>query len=135
MLLHCHNKKCNAPTDQLLKQDTNEVICMNCGNTNDTISEIMKSTLRASKHFYKAEFKKAFMFMCNKCTINREVVLKVDKVYCKACDTHLHVQPTVIEAIKSTLKFAEQDAALELKTTIDTDRFKFKKLKNEDIKQ
>lgn len=101
MLLHCPSRKCNTNRDQKLKVDTGEVICMDCNEVNNTITDIMKSAMKGLGEVYRTvKSKKAFMYKCPKCTIDRGAKIVDDQALCEACSTPLNLNAPTIEAIK-----------------------------------
>lgn len=102
MLLHCHSRKCNTTRDHKLKLDTSEVICMDCGESNDMVSEFMKNAMKASGDVYRTvKGKKAFMYKCPKCGVDRGVRVIDEQAACEVCQFPLNLSGPMIEAIKS----------------------------------
>lgn len=103
MLLHCHSRKCNTTRDHKLKVDENEAICMDCGETNNMVSDFMKNAMRASGDIYRTvQGRKAFMYKCPKCTIDRGVKIVDEQALCETCGHALNLSAPMIEAIKTT---------------------------------
>lgn len=101
MLLHCHSRKCNTTRDHKLKVDNNEAICMDCGETNNMVSDFMKNAMRASGDIYRTlEKKRAFMYKCSKCTVDRGVKIVDELALCDTCGHALNLSGPMIEAIK-----------------------------------
>jgi len=104
MLLHCHSRKCNTTRDHKLKVDSNEAICMDCGETNNLVSDFMKVAMKSSGDIYRAaQGRKAFMYKCPKCTVDRGVKIVDEKALCESCLQPLNLSAPMIEAIKATL--------------------------------
>src|SRR5271154_1462425 len=97
MLLHCHGRKCNTTRDHKLKIDTDEVICMECGDSNVMVSEFMKKAMKSSGDLYRSTAaKKAFMYRCSKCTVDRAPKIVDDQAVCATCSHPLNLAaPTV----------------------------------------
>jgi hypothetical protein len=107
MLLHCHSKKCNTTRDHKLKVDTNEAVCTECSESNDRISDVMKSAMKASGELYRTVSKKSFMYRCVKCAIDRNVKIIDDKVICEVCLHPMTLSAPMIEVIKANIKSGE----------------------------
>lgn len=103
MLLHCHSRKCNTTRDHKLKVDNNEAVCMDCGENNNMVSDFMKNAMRASGDIYRTvQGRKAFMYRCPKCTIDRGVRVVDEQALCESCGHPLNLSAPMIEAIKTT---------------------------------
>jgi hypothetical protein len=103
MLLHCHSRKCNTTRDHKLKVDNNEAVCMDCGETNNMVSTFMRQAMKSSGDIYRAaQGRKAFMYKCPKCTVDRGVKIVDENALCEACLHPLNLSTPMIEAIKST---------------------------------
>lgn len=112
MLLHCHSRKCNTTRDHKLKVATNEAVCMECEETNNLVSDFMKNAMKASGDIYRSlETKKAFMYKCPKCTIDRGVKVVDEQALCDTCLTPLNLSQPMIEVVKN---FAPKDNKVEL---------------------
>lgn len=104
MLLHCHSRKCNTTRDHKLKVDSNDAICMDCGETNNLVSDFMKVAMKSSGDIYRAaQGRKAFMYKCPKCTVDRGVKIVDERALCESCLQPLNLSAPMIEAIKTTL--------------------------------
>lgn len=101
MLLHCPSRKCNTTRDHKLKVDSYEAICMDCGETNNMVSEFMKHAMKGAGDIYRStQAKKAFMYKCPKCTIDRGVKIVDEKALCETCLQPLNLSAPMIEAVK-----------------------------------
>jgi hypothetical protein len=104
MLLHCHSRKCNTTRDHKLKVDSNEAICMDCGETNNMVSDFMKVAMKSSGDVYRAaQGRGAFKYKCPKCTVDRGVKIVDERALCESCLQPLNLSGPMIEAIKTTL--------------------------------
>lgn len=88
--IYCNNKKCGKHQESLLDVDTNKVICSECGNPIDNITEFFKRHLLLSKQIVKsATQKQAFVVKCKKCNKDGQPVLaKVNnknELVCRHC--------------------------------------------------
>lgn len=112
MLLHCHSRKCNTTRDHKLKVDVNEAICMDCGETNNMVSDFMKNAMKSSGDIYRtAQGRKAFMYKCPKCTVDRGVKIVDERALCESCLHPLNLSGPMIEAIKQTAGVVAKPAA------------------------
>jgi len=119
MLLHCPGKKCNTNQEQKLNVKTDLVVCTVCGESNITITSFMKSMMKSAGDVYKeVVIKKAFMYKCLKCNEDREVNIKDDVAYCRACSTRMNLAGPTLKAIVNNTRqehsakiAAEQPAA------------------------
>lgn len=103
MLLHCPSRKCNTTRDHKLKVDSSEAICMECGESNNMVSSFMKNAMKSSGDLYRtATGRKAFMYKCPKCTIDRGVKIVDEVALCESCAHPLNLSAPMIEAIKQT---------------------------------
>lgn len=107
MLLHCHSRKCNTTRDFKLKvaptMSASEVICMDCGETNNMVSDFMKNAMKGSGDVYRAvQGRKAFMYKCPRCAIDRGVKIVDEQALCESCLHPLNLSAPMIEAIKTT---------------------------------
>jgi len=103
MLLHCHSRKCNTTRDHKLKVSEMQAICMDCGETNNMVSDFMKNAMKASGDVYRqAVGRKAFMYKCPKCTVDRGVKIVDERALCESCLHPLNLSTPMIEAIKAT---------------------------------
>lgn len=115
MLLHCHSRKCNTTRDHKLKIGdegaANEAICMDCSETNNMVSDFMKNAMKASGDVYRAvKSKKAFMYKCPKCTVDRGVKIVDEQALCESCSHPLNLSDPMIQAIKTTASKSEPEA-------------------------
>lgn len=113
MLLHCHSRKCNTTRDHKLKVEENEAVCMDCGEINNMVSDFMKNAMKGAGDIYRSvKAKKAFMYKCPKCAIDRGVKIVDEQALCETCLHPLNLSAPMIEAIKTTAsKTTEVDEA------------------------
>jgi ribosomal protein L37AE/L43A len=105
MLLHCPSRKCNTTRDHKLKVDTSEAICMDCGESNNMVSSFMKNAMKGAGDVYRAVAgRKAFMYKCPKCTVDRGVRIVDEVALCESCQHPLNLSAPMIEAIKQVSK-------------------------------
>lgn len=105
MLLHCPGKRCNTTREHRLKVDTNEAICLECGEANLGASSFMKKAMKDGGDLYRTvEGKKAFMYKCQKCNVNRGVKLADDQAFCEVCNYPMKLAAPTIQAIKTAFK-------------------------------
>lgn len=103
MILHCPSRRCNTTRDHKLKVETNDAVCMDCGESNNVVSSFMKSAMKASGEIYRSvSGKKAFMYKCPKCTVDRGVKVVDELALCDTCGHPLNLSSPMIEAIKTT---------------------------------
>lgn len=103
MLLHCPSRKCNTTRDHKLKLDTRESICMDCGETNNMITDFTKNAMKSQGDIYRSvQGRKAFMYKCPKCSIDRGVKIIDEKALCESCLMSLDLSSPMIEAIKQS---------------------------------
>lgn len=101
MLLHCPSRKCNTTRDHKLKVSSNEAICMDCGEINNMITDFTKKAMETSGDIYRSvETKKAFMYKCSKCTIDRGVKIVDEQALCETCNHPLNLSAPMLQAIK-----------------------------------
>lgn len=114
MLLHCHSRRCNTTRDHKLKVDNNEAVCMDCGEINNLVSDFMKAAMKASGDIYRAAGgRKAFMYKCPKCTIDRGVRIVNEQALCESCRLPLNLSKPMIEAIKSSVPKTAAEVVVE----------------------
>jgi RNase P subunit RPR2 len=93
MLISCSNKGCLKSSTALLKLDTMEVICQECGKPIAGISDAMKRTLKSFGQIVRSSEKKAFMMLCRSCNANRQLLLDENgNTICKTCHNPIVVQ-------------------------------------------
>lgn len=111
MLLHCHSRKCNTTRDHKLKVETNDAVCMDCGESNVQISDFMKNAMKASGDVYRtAKTRKAFMYKCPKCTVDRGVKIVDEQALCEICLHPLNLSAPMLEAIKTTAHLSKDES-------------------------
>lgn len=77
---------------------------MDCGEINNMVSEFMKHAMKGAGDIYRdAQGRKAFMYKCPKCTVDRGVKIVDEKALCEACLHPLNLSAPMIEAIKNTV--------------------------------
>jgi ribosomal protein S27E len=110
MLIQCNAKGCNKSSDALLDTTANEVICQECGQPIANITESMKRALKGAGQIIRSALKKAWMFNCNNCKANREVVMdkSTNKVNCKVCGNELQVHAAMKQAMSEAGKIDEE---------------------------
>ena len=100
MLLHCHSRKCNTTREHKLKLETNEAICLDCEEANELVSDFMKTAMKTSGDLYRSlAIKKAFMYKCSKCSIDREVKIHDGKAFCRICSHPMELAEPTLKAI------------------------------------
>jgi hypothetical protein len=101
MLLHCNSKKCNTTRDHKLKDETNEVVCMDCGEINASVNTFMKQAMRNAGDLYRSvKSRKAFMYKCTKCNTDRGVKVIDEQARCEVCQQPFNLSGPMLEAIK-----------------------------------
>ncbi len=103
MLLHCNGKKCNTTREHKLKADTNEVMCLDCEEPNNAVSEFMKNAMKSSGDLYRTTQKKSFMYKCSKCTIDRPAKIIDEQAVCASCHTPLNLSTPMLEVLKTMI--------------------------------
>lgn len=110
MLLHCHSRKCNTTRDHKLKVELNDVICMDCGESNNLVNDFMKNAMKTSGDVYRSlDGRKAFTYKCPKCAVDRGVKIVDEQSLCQVCSTPLNLSRPMIEAIKSNVVSSTDD--------------------------
>jgi uncharacterized OB-fold protein len=76
---------------------------MDCGEINNMVSDFMKNAMKASGDVYRAaQGRKAFMYKCPKCTVDRGVRIVDERAVCESCQHPLNLSAPMLEAIKQT---------------------------------
>lgn len=98
-------------SNALLDEEAGNVVCQECGDPIDNISEAMKRTLKSFGQIVRSEQRKAFMLACKSCHANREVVLNQDnETICKQCHQPLTIHPAFKLAMEAAgTKFEKID--------------------------
>jgi len=114
MLLHCHSRKCNTTREHKLKVESNEAVCMDCGEINNMVSDFMKSAMHKAGDIYRSiKSKKAFTYKCPKCTVDRGVKIVDELALCESCGQQLNLSVPMIQAIKTTASKNEVESDAE----------------------
>lgn len=108
MLIHCPSKRCNTTREHRLRIDVKdsirEVICLECSEVNDMVSEFMKTAMQAAGDILRIpQGRKAFMYKCHKCGIERGVKIKDEQAFCEVCEHPLNLATPTVEAIKTNI--------------------------------
>ena len=129
MILHCPGKRCNTTREHKLKIDTNEVMCLECLTTNASVSEFMKSAMKASNDFYRAvEARQAFMYKCARCELDRAPKIVNEQAVCSVCLHPFKLSAPMIEAIKTTMtKSVDAEEKIEPKAELNKGAVKRRK--------
>ncbi len=94
MLISCDNKGCLKGSNALLKEDTMEVVCQECGLPITNISDSMKRALKSFGQIVRSNERKAFLLHCKSCRANRDVVLDQNNdTICKICYSLISITP------------------------------------------
>ena len=102
MLIHCHGRKCNTTREHKLKVESNEAVCMDCGELNEMVSDFMKNAMKAAGDIYRtAASKKAFMYKCVKCSVDRAAKIVDEQAVCAVCQHPLKLSAPMLEAIRA----------------------------------
>lgn len=100
MLISCDNKGCLKMSNALLNKETKEVICAECQNPVNSVTENMKRVLLSTGQIVRDEERKAFTMACRTCNANRQVVLDdKDNTVCNICGNDIGVHPAMRQAI------------------------------------
>ncbi|KKN17598.1 hypothetical protein LCGC14_0964310 [marine sediment metagenome] len=103
MLISCNNKGCLKGSSALLKEDTMEVICQECGLPITNISDSMKRALKSFGQIVRSNERKASLLHCRSCRANRDIVLdQNNNTVCKICYSPITITP----AFKMTMEEA-----------------------------
>ena len=103
MLITCDNKGCLQASNALINAETLEVMCSECNNVINNVSDAMKRVLKSSGQILRTEQKKSFTMGCKECNANRQVVLdEKDNTVCSVCGNVINVHPAMRQAILET---------------------------------
>lgn len=103
MLIHCPSKRCNTTREHRLRLEDMAVICMDCGDANNMITDYMKSAMKSNGDIYRSvKSKKAFMFKCLKCGIDRSVKIVDEQALCDVCLHPFNLTTAMLEAVKTS---------------------------------
>ena len=89
MLVRC-NPKCklnDGMTECKLNVETNQAICMECGDEVTSVSKFAKLSMKMNKDVIKDKKKRAFTFQCNTCDKSVCVTSKNSKLCGVECET------------------------------------------------
>ena len=102
MLIHCPGKRCNTTRDHKLKVESNEVVCMDCGETNNSANEFIKHAMKSSGEVLRSvQARKAFMYRCAKCLVDRSAKIVDEQAVCEVCLQPLNLSAPMVEAVKA----------------------------------
>lgn len=111
MLIHCNSKRCNTTREHKLKVDSNEAICLDCGESNNMISDFMKNVMKGNGDILRSSgSRKAFTYKCPKCVVDRGVRIVDEQAVCDVCLHPLDLTAPMIEAIKMSSKTKEDES-------------------------
>lgn len=92
MLILCD--KCNKTTDAKLRKETEVVICGDCGQQIENITQFIVNAMRTNREFIE-EKKQSFSFPCKSCGQRQSGLVTLDgkQVVCSVCEEELQVSP------------------------------------------
>jgi hypothetical protein len=92
-----------------LNRETDEVICMECGNPITNVSPFMKRTLKSQGQVLRSVEKKPFQVDCTTCGAKRDAELVDDgkSARCATCKSALRLSAAFIHALK--VRMAEEE--------------------------
>jgi hypothetical protein len=102
MLITCTNKGCLQGTEAKLNRKTSQVMCMECGQEIDGITDTFKKVLDSQGQITRAE-SKAMTVQCNACKKKCDIDIKEDKPYCSLCGEQLQLSDTFFNMAKTML--------------------------------
>ncbi len=107
MIINC-NAKCKlkgGTTSGKLDVESNDVICVHCGDSVSNISQFMKNTMKFNGEILRKSSKKPFEYSCLSCKKKVATTIEGDKLVCKTCKTpeacEFNVSKFAINAMKS----------------------------------
>jgi RNase P subunit RPR2 len=97
----CNRKGCMQSSEAKLNLETNEVICDECGQVIDNMTEFTKRTLKQAGQVLRVKsVQQAFQVFCPTCNKNVELILDEGKAYCKTCKSPLALSATFLRTYK-----------------------------------
>lgn len=103
MLITCTAKGCMKQSEAKLNKETDEVVCMECGNPIVNVSPYIKRALLSQGQVLRSAEKKPFQVHCPTCGAKRDVELVEDGkggARCVTCKTDLRLSSAFIHALK-----------------------------------
>jgi len=104
MLINCTSRKCGKNSEAKLNRTTGEILCAECGEPIQNVTEAMKRTLNSMGQVIRGENKQAFQVFCPTCKKNVFFLVEDGKCYCPACKEYLKVSPSFVKAYEDNLK-------------------------------
>lgn len=102
MLVYCPSKTCHEQKPHKLRVETNEAVCMECGEVNPGITDFTKKAMKSNGDVFRAnQSKKPFTFKCSKCGVDRGAKVVKDQALCEVCEYPLNVSGPMKEALKT----------------------------------
>lgn len=103
-LLNCTTKGCLQSSEAKLDRDTGEVICENCGNPIQGLSDMMKRSLDSMGQVLRKKKIQPFQQYCQSCKNNQGLTVKGNNAHCATCDTQVQVTPAFLQGLKLHLE-------------------------------
>jgi len=100
MLIQCDNKGCHKQNAPLLSVKENTVICGECGNIINNVTQFTKVTLKSLNQVQKDTEVHDFAVKCKNCTKTGTPYLKKDIAYCSGCNHNLELTEPFIQMLK-----------------------------------
>lgn len=100
MLILCDNKGCYKQNAPLLSVKDNTVLCGECGNTINKVTEFTKKSLKSMNQVQKETEVHSFAVKCKSCTKTGTPYLKLGKAFCPHCNHDLEVAESFIQMLK-----------------------------------
>ncbi len=89
-LIQCDNKGCMKLQNSQLDLSTNEVICMECGNSIKNITVFTKNQLKSmGQTTKKKKSQQSYAVKCEHCNITDLPILDEGVLFCKQCNKEL----------------------------------------------
>jgi len=91
-------------SDSLLDEKSNEIICSECGNPIDGITDFTKRSMKGMGHVSKSESKASFSIACPKCQKKGQPIMKNNVVTCAFCNKEIVLSAPFLAAFKDYIK-------------------------------
>ena len=115
MLVNC-NPGCRlgiTTTISKLDLDTNQAICMECGDEISNISYFCKQNMKNNGDVISKKKNRPFSFQCNTCETTVETIYSGDSIIgvgCSSRECSFSIPPPMVQAIKITRNNKERSA-------------------------
>ena len=110
MLIDCTTKGCLQKTEAKLNISTNEVICDECGNIIENVTEYIKRALKSSGQVMRSKAKEPFQTFCKTCNASKSLYVDADdKAFCKSCNSQIQITASFLNGLKEYLKNKDKE--------------------------